>query len=178
MGFTVNGVKVSLVGKLKPKKILHALTAICDKIFSAPPLLRRVHPPWPHEELAFMVVNTIVVKVNPRRRGWQRSVNSILRMCQGARFKMDGEGLVEVSGVTNPMRVLRRVGISRTMTLQWFQYGQCCKYLNMLKSDPPKSSSLPPPPPPPSDLYPLQLDDFTYRPHLRHHNNQNPYLLY
>lgn len=52
-------------------------------------------------------------------------------MCIDSRFKMDQNGVVEVSGIADPNKLLKKLGRSRQVELHWFQFGQCSSNLFM-----------------------------------------------
>ncbi|KAL3648159.1 hypothetical protein CASFOL_009127 [Castilleja foliolosa] len=115
------------------------------------------------EELAF---TTFIIKVDPSKAGWQKRIIKLLQNCKGARLKMDGEGVVEVSGISRPMKLMKKIGGGGKAELQWIQYGQCCANLFMpqqnttTKKDPPQ----------------LPLQHNNYYDHNNHpYNNYNPY---
>ncbi|KAI3449333.1 hypothetical protein Pfo_005998 [Paulownia fortunei] len=116
--------------KLKPAKLFKILKPLFRMLF---PAAAHLHGPQTLREgdLAFM---TCIIKVNANEPGWQKAVLALLRNCQGARFKMDQNGVVEVSGIADPNRLLKKLGKSRRVELQWFQFGQCSSNLFMPES--------------------------------------------
>ncbi|GFP93629.1 hypothetical protein PHJA_001507300 [Phtheirospermum japonicum] len=118
-GFVYKPVKKLKLGKLV-RKIKDCLGKLCS------PAAPKGGPK--DEELAF---TTFIIKVNPSKAGWQKRVIKLLKNCKGARFKMDGEGVVEVSVISNPMRLMKKIGKSGKVELHWIQYGQCCTNLFM-----------------------------------------------
>ncbi|KAG8387387.1 hypothetical protein BUALT_Bualt02G0016000 [Buddleja alternifolia] len=123
---------MDFVGKLykpwKPLKIRRKVrvTKLCKvlkpaaKIFK--PLLRMLFPPAAQprqplrdEDLAFM---TCVIKVDTSKAGWRKAVSSVLRTCRGTRFKMDENGVAEVSGIADPNKLLKKLGRSRRVEVQ------------------------------------------------------------
>lgn len=52
-------------------------------------------------------------------------------MCIGARFKMDQNGVVEVSGIAHPNQLLKKIGKASRLELHWFQFGECSSNLFM-----------------------------------------------
>ncbi|KAL3652975.1 hypothetical protein CASFOL_002656 [Castilleja foliolosa] len=124
--------------KLKVGKLVGKLTNCLSKLCSA----GGDGGGLKDEELAF---TTFIIKVNTSKPGWQKGIIKLLKNCKGARFKMDGGGVVEVSGISRPMNLMKKIGKSGKAELQWIQYGQCCANLFMpaqpaakdTKKDPP-----------------------------------------
>ncbi|KAK4417994.1 hypothetical protein Salat_2212100 [Sesamum alatum] len=86
----------------------------------------------------YYILQTCIIKVNPSKPGWQKAVLAILRNCKGARFKMDQDGVVELSGIADPNQLLKKISKSSRVELHWFQFGQCSSNLFMpeAKKDP------------------------------------------
>ncbi|KAK4406877.1 hypothetical protein Sango_0268700 [Sesamum angolense] len=84
--------------------------------------------PWREESLSFM---TCIIKVDASKPGWQKAVLALLRNCKDARFKMDQNGVVEVSGIADPNQLLKKIGKASRLELHWFQFGQCSSNLFM-----------------------------------------------
>ncbi|KAL6561951.1 hypothetical protein OROGR_002958 [Orobanche gracilis] len=123
--------KVKVAKKIKPGKLFERITGFFRMLFppTAPP------PPPPaapiQDDLSFM---TFVIKVNSNKAGWHKAIISLLRKCKGARFKMDQEGVVEVSGMSNPYKLLKKIGESSRLELHWYQFGECSSNLFMPES--------------------------------------------
>lgn len=66
---------------------------------------------------------------------------------------MDEDGLVEISGIADPNRLLQKIGRSWRVKLQWFQFGQCSNNLFMpeKKRTPAKEEH--------SSSYPFPIDE-------------------
>ncbi|XP_020553995.1 uncharacterized protein LOC110013009 [Sesamum indicum] len=75
---------------------------------------------------------TCLVKVNTRSSG-QKTVAKVLQKCHGIySFRMDDDGLVEISGTVDPNLLLKMVGKSgRKAELRWLQFGECSSNLFM-----------------------------------------------
>ncbi|KAG8386052.1 hypothetical protein BUALT_Bualt03G0108900 [Buddleja alternifolia] len=75
---------------------------------------------------------TCLVKVNTLS-SWQKTVRKVLNKCHGIySFRMDDDGVVEISGTVDPNLLLKMLGKSgRKAELRWFQFGECSSNLFM-----------------------------------------------
>lgn len=73
------------------------------------------------------------LRVDTRSSGWQRTVRKVLSGIRGVyNFKMDVDGLVQVSGMIDPYVLLNKIGkAGNRAELVWLQYGDCSSYLDM-----------------------------------------------
>ncbi|XP_075499590.1 uncharacterized protein LOC142538032 [Primulina tabacum] len=134
------------VGKIMFKRLLRPIVRATSQVVVATCLQK---PLTDLHNLNFGAFMTIIIKVDSSRLGWQKGVLVALKNCKGARFKMDQNGVVEISGVGDPMRLLEKIGRSSRVTLLWFQFGQCSENLYMAassgkKSDPPAAKEIKP----------------------------------
>ncbi|KAL6570852.1 hypothetical protein OROGR_000402 [Orobanche gracilis] len=64
---------------------------------------------------------------------WQNTVRKVLNKCHGVySFRMDENGMVEISGTVNPafiLKMLEKAG--NKAKLHWFQFGECSSNLFM-----------------------------------------------
>ncbi|KAK4439731.1 hypothetical protein Salat_0308000 [Sesamum alatum] len=75
---------------------------------------------------------TCLVKMNTRS-SWQKTLAKVLQKCHGIySFRMDDDGLVEISGAVDPNLLLKMVGKSGGKAeLRWLQFGECSSNLFM-----------------------------------------------
>ncbi|KAI3456848.1 hypothetical protein Pfo_013511 [Paulownia fortunei] len=75
---------------------------------------------------------TCLVKVNTRS-SWQKTVTKVLNKCHGIySFRMDDNGVVEISGTVDPNLLLKMLGkAGRKAELRWLQFGECSSNLFM-----------------------------------------------
>ncbi|KAH6786323.1 hypothetical protein C2S52_005875 [Perilla frutescens var. hirtella] len=75
---------------------------------------------------------TCIVKVSTQSYG-QRTVAKVLDKCHGVHsFRMDDNGVVEISGTVDPSVLLKMLGrAGRSAELCWFQFGECSNNLFM-----------------------------------------------
>ncbi|KAL6500204.1 hypothetical protein OROHE_025570 [Orobanche hederae] len=125
--------KVKVAKQIKPGKLFERITGFFRMLFpptaTAAPI--QLQGGQREDDLSFM---TLVFKVNPIKAGWHKAIISLLKRCKGARFKMDQEGVVEVSGMSNPYKVLKKIGESSRLEIQWYQFGECSSNLFMPES--------------------------------------------
>ncbi|KAL6515879.1 hypothetical protein OROGR_019184 [Orobanche gracilis] len=121
--------KVKVTKKIKPGKLFERITGFFRMLF--PPTAKAAAAPIQQDDLSFM---TFVIKVNSNKAGWHKAIISLLKKCKGARFKMDQEGVVEVSGMSNPYKLLKKIGESSRLELHWYQFGECSSNLFMPES--------------------------------------------
>ncbi|KAL7123449.1 hypothetical protein ACP275_01G105400 [Erythranthe tilingii] len=124
--------------KLKLGKLCNKITKITKvfktlkplfRLFSPAAQVQGYHQPVREDDLpSFM---TFIVKVDTSKE-WERKVSKLIKSCKGPRFKMDREGVVELSGIGYPDQVLKKIGKSRRkVELLWFQFGECSANLFM-----------------------------------------------
>ncbi|XP_070006938.1 uncharacterized protein [Nicotiana sylvestris] len=76
---------------------------------------------------------TCVLWVNNRTSGWQKTVAKVFKNVYGIRnCRMNGDGMIEVSGNMDPKVLLKRLGKAE---LCWFQFGECSSNLFITQSD-------------------------------------------
>nr|XP_033515139.1 uncharacterized protein LOC104108461 [Nicotiana tomentosiformis] len=80
---------------------------------------------------------TCVLWVNNRTSGWQKIVAKVFKNVHGIRnCRMNGDGMIEVSGNVDPKVLLKRLGkAGNKAELCWFQFGECSSNLFISQSD-------------------------------------------
>ncbi|KAK6785648.1 hypothetical protein RDI58_019103 [Solanum bulbocastanum] len=80
---------------------------------------------------------TCILWVNNRISGWQKTVSKVFKNVYGiTNFRMNGDGMIEVSGNVDPKLLLKRLSkAGKKAELCWFQFGECSTNLFVNQSD-------------------------------------------
>ncbi|KAM3222926.1 hypothetical protein P3L10_022196 [Capsicum annuum] len=79
---------------------------------------------------------TCILRVKNRSSGWQKTVSKIFKNVYGINFRMNGGGMIEVSGNVDPKLLLKGLAkAGRKAELCWLQFGECSNNLFINQSD-------------------------------------------